>query len=88
MPKRKDYAAERPIFDLIPAGDLAVDQIDFKASKWKPTMIQGRAAEYSECFEWAGGKWEGFVSIRWRKPKRGPRPLPNSILSIFKEPIR
>lgn len=71
-----------PAFDLIPAADLDVDQPDFKASKWRPTLIDGRPAEYSECYELVAGRWEGFVSIR--RPKSRPRRLPKSITDIFR----
>ena len=45
--------------------DRRIDQSDFVASKWMPTT--GRFAEYSVCYEWIGGKWEGFTSVR--KPR-------------------
>jgi hypothetical protein len=69
-------------FELIPAAELAVDRPDFKASIWKPTTIRGEAWEISQCFEWTGGKWEGFVSIRRaRMSKR--RSLPKTITNLL-----
>jgi hypothetical protein len=54
-----------PQFDLIPADQLAIDQPTFKASAWKRNNSKhSRFQEYSECYEWVGGKWEGFVSVR------------------------
>ncbi len=51
-------------FDLIPMEELEIDQPGFKASKWRMTLINGELHEMSTCYEWIGGKWEGFVSIR------------------------
>jgi hypothetical protein len=68
-------------FDLIPAGELSIDQPDFKAGAWKPTIIDGEAWECSQCFEWIGGKWEGFVSIR-RARKASRAPLPESLRKL------
>ena len=42
-----------------------IDRSDFVASTWMPST--GSFAEYSVCYEWLGGKWEGFVAVR--KPR-------------------
>jgi hypothetical protein len=67
-------------FDLIPANELRVDQPDFKASIWmRNNGSDQRAAWYSVCYAWEGGKWEGFVSIRPNRPSKDRKPLPASL---------
>jgi hypothetical protein len=52
------------MFDLIPAAELRIDRPDFKAGLWKPATIRGEPWDVCQCFEWTGGRWEGFVAIR------------------------
>jgi hypothetical protein len=52
------------MFSAIPAERLRIDNPDFKAGAWEPTRVRGEDCEMSLCFEWIGGKWEGFVAIR------------------------
>jgi hypothetical protein len=76
-------------FDLIPANELRVDQPDFKASVWKRNTRGSQVEFYSECFEWSGAKWEGFVSVRLRNDKpRTERPLPKCLTNALKQKER
>ena len=44
-----------------------IDQPNFKATSFTKTIARGRPALMSSCFEFVGGKWEGFVSIRFKE---------------------
>lgn len=58
-----------PIMEL-PEGEIGPWRIDepyFKATPFRKTKVRGQPAMMSQCFEFENGKWEGFVSIRFKE---------------------
>lgn len=54
------------LLDELP--DLAINHPDFKASGWRDDEARP-GQQFSVCYEFIGGKWEGFVSVRRTPPR-------------------
>ena len=55
----------------VDASQLRISGPEFRATPWRPTIIDGEAWEMSECHELVDGRWEGFVTLR--RPERAER---------------
>ena len=68
--RENQTSSSKPGVELLsPEGPWRIDEPDFKATEFKDSIVQGRQAKYSQCYEFVGGKWEGFVSIKFTECK-------------------
>lgn len=78
-------------FNLIPRDEIEIDQPTFKASIWKSNDATGTFAntEFCECYTLVDGRWEGFVSVRARRPSRDKRKtLPRLLTDLLGPRVR
>lgn len=44
---------------------LRIDTPTFRATAWQAGEHNGRAMRWCACWEWEGGKWEGFTAMEF-----------------------